>query len=262
MSDFTFKTHPNGVQYAYAPALGGRHGFLTRCGGVSTGIFASLNLREASEDDPERVRENYRRVKDCFAVEKLVFSRQIHGNTVRPVTAADAREPYAPSLFEADGLITAQRGLGLIIFTADCIPLLLRDPVRHIAAAVHAGWRGTVTDIAGKAVEAFVALGSDPADIVAAIGPGICAAHYETGEEVSQAALALLPEAETCISPSAREGHWLVDLKGLNRLLLLRRGVGEVAVSPSCTYASPDLFWSHRYTAGRRGVQGSVIVNE
>ncbi|MGX8699390.1 MAG: peptidoglycan editing factor PgeF [bacterium] len=261
MKSFRCYTNSEGVRWSASEVLPVRHGFLTRLGGVSEGIYASLNLRCASEDAPERVRENYRRVRAAFGAEKLVFSHQIHETTVRLVTGADVREPYAPAAWDADGLITTEPGLALVIFTADCVPILLCDPVEGIVAAVHAGWRGTAGDICGRAVEAFAHLGSRPENLRAAIGPSIDYAHFETGPEVREAILRELTEDSAWVRPSEREGHFYVNLSEVNRRLLARRGVGKIALSPDSTFTRPELYWSHRYTNGRRGVQGNVIVN-
>lgn len=251
------------LPYTTSDVLTARHCFLTRLGGVSEGIYSSLNLRKSSDDAPENVKENYRRVRELLGVERMVFSHQVHGATVRPVTSADAREPYEPTGYDADGLITNEPGLALMIFTADCIPILMHDPVTRSVAAVHAGWRGTVADIAGEAVRQFVRLyGARPGDIEAAVGPGIGFMSYETDSEVRDAVLGLLPESPDFILPSENEGHWYLDLKEVNRRLLLRAGVTKISVAPEDTFAMPERYWSHRYTKGQRGVQGSGIVNE
>ncbi len=253
----------DGLRLMTAPNISARHAFTTRFGGVSGGIWSSLNLGENRGDDPEAVRENYRRLKSALGIKGLVFSKQVHKTRVRYVTGADAREPYGPLPYEADGLVTDEAGLALIIFTADCIPILLHDPKRHIAAAAHAGWRGTVGNIAGAAVVAMASLGSDPADIRAAIGPGISYCCFETGPEVPEAVLAVLGGGgERFIRPSANEGKFFVDLKGVNRELLVRAGVpGEnISVSEECTVCRHDKYWSHRYTKGERGSQASVII--
>lgn len=259
-----FENNANGLIYMTAPNISARHGFTTRFGGVSGGIYESLNLGETRGDDPEAVRENYRRLTAALGVERLCFSKQIHETTVRYVTSADARRPYDPFLYECDGLVTDEPGLGLIIFTADCIPMLLHDPARGVAAAVHAGWRGTVADMAGSAVEAMVRLGSDPSDIRAAIGPGISRCCFETGPEVPEAVMAVLGgEGRAYIDdPGRDEDRFYVDLKGVNRALLIRAGVepGHIEVSDECTMCRPDKYWSHRYTAGKRGLQAAVIA--
>lgn len=263
MNDFTPITAPNGVQYMTAPHIAAVHAFTTRRGGVSGGIYAFLNLGEHRGDDPEAVRENYRLLCEALGVKTLVFTRQVHGSTVRRVTKADAHELFTPVPYEADGLVTDEPGTALVIFTADCIPILLHDPVRGAVGAVHAGWRGTVADIAGEGVRKMVwEFGCKPENIRAAIGPGIDKCCFETGAEVPEAVRKVLPDGEKYVKSGAKEGKFMVDLKGVNRALLMRAGVPaeSIAVSDECTMCLNEKYWSHRFTKGERGSQASVIV--
>ncbi len=255
-----------GPVYLTYPLLPCRHAFTTRFGGVSEGVFESLNLGENRGDDPERVRENYRRICLAIGVElsSLVFSRQVHGSAVRVVSEADRHELFSPVPYEADALVTNQTGLTLTIFTADCVPALLCDPVSGVVAAAHCGWRSSVADILGGTVEAMVSLGARAERIRAAIGPAIGACCFETGPEVPEAVFRWLGgDAEALVS--AREGvadKYLVDLKGANRVRLLQLGLDEsrVAVSPDCTMCLPGKYWSHRVTKGARGSQAALIA--
>ncbi|MCL2827369.1 MAG: peptidoglycan editing factor PgeF [Oscillospiraceae bacterium] len=242
------------------------HAFTSRLGGVSQGIYASLNLGVNRGDDPAAVSENYDRITSIFGIRKedLVFTRQVHGDTVRLVGAEDRQgDIFAPTPHEADGLVTAARDLPLMVFTADCIPILLWDQRTGAVGAVHAGWRSTVLDIVGKAVSRLVAdCGSHPQDIRAAIGPGIGRCCFETGPEVSEAAMALLGyEAEACVIECGH-GKRMVDLKEVNRRLLLRAGLfsDRISVSDICTMCNRETFWSHRATAGHRGSQAALIL--
>ena len=252
------------VVWMTAENISAPHGFTTRYGGVSEGIFASLNLGEHRGDEPDRVRENYRRI--CAALdmppEGLVFSKQIHESTVRYVTAADRHTLFAPVPYAADGLITDQPDVPLIIFTADCVPILLHAPVRGAIGAVHAGWRGTVADITGEGVRQMVSLlDCRPENIRAAIGPCISACCFETGPEVPEAVRAILgADAEQWITPKGEKA--MVDLKGINRTLLIRSGVlpEHIETSPECTACSSDKYWSHRVTKGLRGSQATLIM--
>ena len=255
----------NGVVYMTAPNIGTLHAFTTRYGGVSGGIWKSLNLGENRGDDRECVRENYRRLKDALGIGgDIVFSRQVHGTNILKAGEEHRHGLFDPIDYEADGLITDVPGLPLIIFTADCIPVLLHDPVRKVIGAVHAGWRGTVSDIAGKAVRQMAeTYGCDPVNIRAAIGPGIGPCCFETGPEVPEAVRGVLGgEAESYIRPGEREGKSMVDLPGVNRALLMRAGVpGEnIALSGECTMCLNEKYWSHRHTKGERGSQASVIM--
>ena len=227
-----------------------RHLFTSRAGGVSSGVWASLNLRRSCGDDPANVRENFRRVGEMIGCSRFVFLSQQHTDRILHVDADDAvRDVYQP-LIEADGLITRTPELGLMVFSADCVPILLEGD--GVVAAVHAGWRGTVKGIAAKAV---VEMDCPPERLRAWIGPSIGVCCYQVGDEVREAMRARLGrEAESFIRGDK------VDLKGFNRRLLEGCGVKEIEVSPICTMCSHEEYWSHRYTAGERGVQAGVIV--
>jgi len=253
------------LEYMTSGVIGVPHAFTTRRGGKSTGIYSSLNLRIRSDDDPENVKANYKIICDELGTtpERLVFSKQVHSDTVRVATSADChRVLYCTTPYEADGLITREKGLSLVIFIADCIPILLYDPVTPAIGAVHAGWRGTVADIAGKAVAGMCRnFGSRPENIRAAIGQGIGFCCFETGPEVPEAVIRLLGrDADPFIRP--RAGKFMVDLKGINRFLLERRGVlpSNIDVSDECTVCLSDKYWSHRATQGKRGVMGAFIM--
>lgn len=259
----------NGVVFRTAhrfDAAGGVvHAFSTRLGGVSRGIWASMDLGTTRGDDPEHVRENYRRFFAAVgaSMDKLVMSNQVHGAEIRTVRPADYKtDLYAPEGYEADGLITDEPGVALVIFSADCLPILFYDPVKRVICAVHAGWRGTAAGIAEKAVETLAAdYGCDRKDILAAIGPGISQCHFETHDDVPDAVRAVLPgEAEGCLLDHGN-GKYHVDLKGVNAALLRRAGLREenITVDPDCTFCLPEKYWSHRATGGARGSQAAVI---
>lgn len=252
----------NDLLYSYTPTIAAPHGFTTRLGGVSTGFSASLNLAFGRGDSMENVEENLRRLGDAIGFDptRLVLTRQTHSDIVRVVTGADCRGLCHRDYPECDGLVTAEPGLALLVFTADCTPVLLYDPVTGAVGACHAGWRGTARDIAGKTARAMAAFfGCDPKNIRAAVGPNIGFCHFETGTDVPEAMIAAYGKAaEAYIRPAGEKYH--VDLKAMNRLSLNRAGVEQVDVSEACTMCRPDLFFSHRTTGGNRGSQGAVIV--
>ena len=167
-----------------------------------------------------------------------------------------------PGVYEADGLITDEPGLCLTIFSADCIPVLLLDPVRRCAAAVHAGWRGTALGIAARAaLRMREDYGCRPEHIRAAIGPGISPCCFLTRDDVPGALRdGLGSQAETCIRP-AEDGRWHVDLKGANALWLRRAGLSpeHITLCPDCTACRTDRFWSHRVMGERRGSMAAII---
>lgn len=257
-----------GVTYLSASGFEGAggvaHGFSTRLGGVSTGIYESLNLGSTRGDDPESVRENYRRFFSAIGgdVRHVALANQVHSDTVRTVTAADVKKDlFSPEPYEADGLVTDIPGIALVVFGADCLPILFYDPVRRVIAAVHAGWRGTASGIADRAVEKMAFYGCDPAHILAAIGPGISRCCFETHEDVPNAMTAALGVQATPYIEPIEGGKFRVDLKGINALRLERSGLlpEHIAIAGDCTMCLPEKYWSHRATGGVRGSQAAVI---
>lgn len=263
----TFAEHSNnGVVYMTAPTITAKHAFTTRAGGVSSGAFSSLNLSYGRGDPAENVTENYRRLGEALGIDvfRAAFTKQVHGAEVRVCTDTDRARPGDPTPYEADGLVTDIPGLPLMAFTADCVPVLLHDPVGKVAAAVHCGWRSSVGDILGVAVGKMTALGSRPSDIHAAIGPAIGSCCFETGPEVPEAIENWLgSDAGEFYAPEAGvPGKFLVDLRVSNRGRLLRLGVlsENIAVSEECTVCLPEKYWSHRAAkGGERGSQCAVI---
>lgn len=258
------ENNENGLVYMSSTLIGARHAFTTRFGGVSTGIFSSLNLGSNRGDDLEAVRENYRRVCALMGagVDEAAVTRQVHGAVVRTVSAADRHVCLSAVPYEADGLVTAEKNLPLLCFTADCVPALLCDAEAGVIAAVHCGWRGSVGDILKNAVEAMCALGAKPASICAALGPAIGKCCFETDDDVPQAVEAYLGGDAEGLFVRRADGKTLVDLRGANKRRLVQLGLREehVDVSEECTFCSHDRYWSHRYTRGRRGSQAAAIV--
>ena len=259
MSVFTKKVGE--LEYLMAEGIAAPHCFTTRFGGVSEGYLSSLNLGIHRGDDPENVKKNYQILGNAlgFEIEDLVFTRQTHTNIVRVADGTNRGEGLFREVEpECDALVTNTPGVALAAFTADCTPILLHDPVTGAVGAVHAGWRGTVADIAGNAVRAMGEhFGSRPADLRAAIG--VCC--FETHEDVPHAVRAVLgAEAEEFIVPSGEK--FRVDLKGVNAALLRRAGVTHIEVSCECTACRPDRFWSHRRVGNDRGSLAAIIVRE
>lgn len=251
------------LEYLTAQGICVPHCFTTRLGGVSQGYLSSLNIGTSRGDAPENVERNYAILGQAlgFDPRKAVLSRQVHSDIVYPVTQKDAGAGlYAPALPSCDALVTNTPELALVIFTADCTPILFHDPVTGAVGAAHAGWRGTVQGIAARVVERMAELyGSRPQDIRAAIGPNIAACHFETGDDVPQALLAAYGrEMETFIRPQGEK--YYVDLKAVNAWILRQSAVEQVEISQDCTVCRSDRFWSHRVTQGQRGSQGAVIV--
>ena len=255
----------NGVVYMTTSTIGAAHCFTTRWGGVSRGIYESLNLAENREDDEDAVRENYERICSAIHVDmhSLVFSNQVHGDTIRHVTGGDIHTLFTPVPYEADSLITDETDLPLIIFTADCVPILLWDGVRGAVAAVHAGWRGTALDIAGKTVLRMEdEFGCRPENLRAAIGPCISACCFETDEDVPEAMRKELGVVADRFIGHRPGGKFTVDLKAVNAFLLRRAGLDgdRIDVSSECTACKCDKYWSHRKSNGLRGSQAAIIM--
>ncbi len=250
------------LEYLVAEGISAPHCFTTRLGGVSTGHLSSLNIGLHRGDSPENVAKNHEILANAlgYDVKKSVLSHQVHSDVVRVVTEKDCLGLDHHLQPECDGMITNTPGLALVVFTADCTPILLHDPITRAVGAVHAGWRGTAMDIAGKAVKAMEnAFGCDPKNIHAAIGPNIGFCCFETGAEVPTAMLETFGcTVENDIRPVGNK--YYVNLKEINRHALCRAGVQYVDVSTDCTACSHDRFWSHRVTRGLRGSQGAIIV--
>lgn len=252
-----------GVTYMTAPNISARHGFTTRFGGVSTGDYASLNLRVSCGDRIENVAENYNILGNALDIDlnRAVFSRQVHKDTVRVCSENDRQPPVSPVPYEADALVTNIPQMPIMIFSADCTPILFHDPVKKVIGAAHAGWRGTVLDIAGKTVKKMVSeFGCDPGNICAAIGPCISQCCFETGSEVYNALKDILGDEADSFATPKQNGKFMTDLKGANRRLLEKAGVSNIEISEECTMCSHEKYWSHRITGEARGVQASVIV--
>ena len=253
--------HSDGI----TAAGGAAHGFSTRLGGVSQGMWASLNLGVNRGDDPDHVRENYRRFFAAIggSADRVAMTNQVHGGTVRCITTADVKtDPYDRVSYEADGLMTDLPGVALVIFSADCIPILFYDPVRRVVAAVHAGWRGTAAGIATAAVERMRdVFGCRPGDILAAVGPGIGPDCFETHEDVPNAMTKALSTSVLRHMRIKENGKFAVDLKGINAMRLEQAGLDpdHIAVSPICTACDAAQFWSHRKLGTSRGSMAAAI---
>ena len=250
------------LEYLVADGIAAPHCFTTRFGGVSTGHVSSLNLSIRRDSCPENVEKNFQILGDAigFDTEKLVLTNQIHSDIVWAVTADDHRD-FAPRSYpECDALITNTPGTAICVFTADCTPVLLHDPVTGAVGAAHAGWRGTVAKIAAKtALEMIKQFGCRPTDLRAAIGPNIATCCFETDQDVPDAVLAAYGASAQPFIRQKGEKYFL-DLKEINALSLREIGVTHIELSDACTACRHDMFWSHRVTRGLRGSQGAIIV--
>jgi len=207
-----------------------------RSGGVSSGPYATLNLSLNVGDDPVRVLENRRRLATALRVTPgdFIFARQVHGAGVRIVGEADRGSgAFSPddAIADVDALVTASPGLVLAILTADCVPIVLHDPVAGVLACVHAGWRGTVAGACAAAVAAMQSLGSRPSDILAGVGPAVAPGRYQVGADVHQAVTrAFGPAAAAFLRPDSAADHWLLDMWAANRFSLREAGVPGIRI--------------------------------
>ena len=252
----------NELEYLVAEGIETPHCFTTRFGGVSEGSQSSLNIAFGRGDTMENVEKNLHILASAldFDPEKFVLTRQTHSDIVRVVTDADCNGLCHRDYPESDALVTNTPGVALLVFTADCTPILLHDPVTGAVGAAHAGWRGTYQAIGAKAVQAMADnFGCDPRNIRAAIGPNIGACCFETDADVPEAILSAFGEAVAPYIEKRGEKYHL-DLKAINAVILRRAGVQHIDISENCTMCEHDRFWSHRYTKGERGSQGAIIV--
>ena len=246
-----------------------QHGFSTRKGGVSKEHLASLNLSFSVEDAKENVLENFRRIGERFgkAPEDFVLSKQSHETKVLKVGTKDRGKGITKERdYEGiDALITDEEGLILSCFSADCVPILFYDPIRKAVGACHSGWRGTKGKILRNVVEEMRKhFSSNPADILIAIGPSISKEQYIVSEDLGLSFLEDYPDlGEDSSSPIQRisKDKFQMDLWDLNRRIALDSGIREehISISGYCTMENPELFFSHRYSQGRRGLQGAFI---
>jgi YfiH family protein len=225
-----------------------RHAFFTRQGGVSEGLYASLNGGLGSSDEPERVRENRRRMARALAVapEALVSVHQVHS----PDTVV-VEEPFTGERPRADAMVSAVPGLALAITTADCGPVLFADPDRGVIGAAHAGWRGALTGVLEQTLAAMERLGARRQRIVAVLGPMIGQAAYEVGPDFKGRFLEAESASAAFFRPAARPGHELFDLPGFIRSRLESAGIGAFTDLGLCTYSDEERFYSYRRTTHR-----------
>ncbi len=265
----------DGVQWLSSRKLdtfpGIRHAIATRHGGVSTGMYTSLNFSVSQGDDPENVRQNFIRFGDAIGIpaSEMVLTQQTHTTNLRYCTEQDRGKGVLceRDYHDVDGLYTDREHVALVISFADCVPVFLTDPVHRVIAAVHSGWRGTVgrisTEMVGLMAERF---GTDPADITALIGPSICAGCYEVDEPVVERFREVYSERDCDMifyqtEAQQGSGHYQLDLWQANRLNLEAAGVTSehIEMTNLCTCCNPQLIFSHRATGGRRGVTVGVI---
>ena len=236
-----------------APSLGKfariRHGFFTRSGGVSEGVYATLNGGVGSNDAPDKVAENRARMAEALGVapDHLLTPYQIHSPDV-----VVAEKPWSPEdRPRADAVVTRTPMLAIGVSTADCGPLLFADPQAGVIGAAHAGWRGALTGVIEATVAAMEKLGAERTRITAALGPTIRQSNYEVGPEFIERFTAAGVDNARFFAPSPKADHAMFDLTGYIADRIQRAGIGEFEDLELCNYADPERFYSFRRATHR-----------
>jgi len=245
-----------------AKRAGIRHGYFTREGGVSQGLYRGLNVGLGSHDDRAHVEENRRRVAGWFGLplERLATVHQVHSPDVITVDV-----DYDGDRPQADAMATATPGIVLGVLAADCGPILFADPENRVIGAAHAGWKGALTGVLENTIEAMVTLGARRETITACLGPSISQASYEVGPEFVDRFTAYDPDYSKYFIPSEKPGHAMFDLPALTVDRLHKAGVTAESLA-LCTYPDADRFFSYRRTTHAKepdyGRQISAIAIE
>lgn len=261
--------HENGICWEESTLLreaGLCHGVTGRGGGVSNAPFQSLNLGLHVDDSTPDVLENRRRLCALLgcSLQHLTTARQTHEDhivAVGPTEIGRGAGSYADAFPHTDALMTNLPGVPLMMCVADCVPVILFDPVKRACAVVHDGWRGTAQRLAAKTVLAMqLAYGSKPKDMLAYIGPSISMAHFEVSEDTAMIFCHLGPAYEDCVTVSG--GTRFVDLWKANRLLLTDAGLllEHLETTPSCVFDQADKFFSYRRDGGHTGRMGAFVI--
>lgn len=237
------------------------HGFSTRLGGVSQGCYASMNLSFTRGDDEAAVRENYYRIAKSIGVkcENMVLSQQTHTTNVRVVTEKDKGKGIVKPLdyTDVDGMVTNIHGICLVTFYADCVPLYFVDPVQKAIGLSHSGWRGTVGEIGKETIRKMEEqYGSDPKDILAAVGPSICKDCYEVSEDVILEFQKNFKERYwKDLFYRKENGKYQLDLWKANEIIFKESGIlpEHIAMTNVCTHCNSEILYSHRTSGDRRG---------
>lgn len=244
-----------------------KHCFTTRQGGVSEGIFESLNLSFSRGDKREAVEENFHRVAKALGTEyeNFVFTDQTHTTNVKRVGKEDAGKGLTRErgYTDVDGLITNEPGIVLSTFYADCVPLYFVDSVHRAIGLSHSGWRGTVGRMGQVTLEAMSReFGTKPEEVICAIGPSICQSCYEISEDVAKEFQKEFPNYKKEILIDKGNGKYQLDLWRTNEIILLEAGVKpeHLAVTNICTCCNEKLLFSHRASHGKRGNLGAFLA--
>lgn len=259
IEDFEYITFPTFEKYDDL-----LHCFTTRKGGVSRGSFESMNIGFSTGDSNENVKRNIEIMAERLSikVDDIVETNQTHTNTIKYVTEEHKGKVFEESPFkDVDGIYTDKRKLVLMSFHADCTPVFFYDSVKKVIGLAHAGWRGTLLNIAGKMVKAFVNdFNSDPKDIKTAIGPSLGSCCFEVDKDVADLFLSENEDYRNFMKIRGPKYHF--NLWGINKYLLMKEGINEenIEVSGICTKCNNDLFFSHRGQGGKRGLLAGILM--
>lgn len=242
------------------------HGFSTRLGGVSEGIFSSMNLAFNRGDNKDAVVENYHRICDSIGLDfdTLTASAQDHNTFVRVVTCENRGVGITKprDIQSVDALVTAEKDVTLVTYYADCTPLFFVDTKNKVIALAHAGWRGTVGCIGEKVIRTMTDnFSTNPDDVVCAVGPAISKCCYEVDEACAKQFYDLKDLDNSKFIFPKKNNKYMIDLLETNKQILIRAGVPEsnITVSDLCTKCNSDLLWSHRATGGKRGTMCAMM---
>lgn len=239
--------------------------FTTRLGGISKPPLHSMNLGFGRGDARETVLSNYSRVGQALGIpsDDIIAFCQVHKDNVFVATQSDRGEAFSPNKREYDAIITNEKNLPLATYHADCVPIFLLDPKTHSCGVCHAGWRGTALQIVKRAISSMqVTFGTNPENLLAAIGPAIGKCCFETDRDVPDAMIASFGSAAGEFISDDGNGKFHVSLSDLCALSLLEAGVPDknITLSGICTCCENDTYWSHRATGGVRGTMAAIIM--
>ncbi len=239
------------------------HGFTTRKGGVSKGSYESMNLGFGTGDNEENTAENYHIMAANLGINlyDIVETDQTHTNNIRYVTESDkGRAMMDPLYTDIDGLYTDKKNIALMSFHADCNAVFFYDPVKKLIALAHAGWKGTVLNITGKIIKALVELGSNPADLKAAISPSLGQCCFEVDKDVADLFISTNIKYKDFMIRKGEKYHF--DLWEINKYNMVNEGMSynNIEVAGLCTKCHNDLFFSHRGQKGKRGLMAGIIM--
>jgi len=259
IQDFKYLTFPSLEEYADL-----FHCFTTRAGGVSEGSFASMNLGFGTGDMEENVSENYRIMAEKLniRIEDIVETDQTHTCNIRYVTEKDKKRAMGePEYNDVDGLFTDKKDVALMTFHADCTPLFFYDPVKKVIGMAHAGWRGTIKNIAGIMIKAFINdFGCDPTNIKAAIGPSLGSCCFEVDKDVADLFISANTKYMDFMKIKDEKYHF--DLWEINKYIMINEGMkaSNIEIAGLCSKCHNDIFFSHRGQGGKRGLMCGIIM--